>query len=122
MIAMALAIIIALGAEALVMIIAYHVVEEDMKNVLVATGQEKKDVIHVLGMDMISTVTNVPGAGAKDIKNAFPAMVMEEKNVSHVMAEAIKIAFHVGEKDMIIVIIAMVMVLLNASGAMVMAS
>ena len=109
MIAMGLVMINALGVMGPVVRTAYHVVEEDMKNVLVATGQEKKDVIHVLGMDMISMGTNVPGVGAEGIKNAFPAMVMEEKNVSHVMAEAIKIAFHVGEKDMIIVIIAMVM-------------
>ena len=108
----------ALGAMGPVARTAYHVVEEGMKNVLVATGQAQKDVIHVLGMDMISMGTNVPGVGAEGIKNAFPAVAMEEKNVSHVTAEVIKIALGVGDVDMMIAIIAMAKASLIAIVAM----
>lgn len=122
MTAMALGMANALGAMDPVAGTAYHVVEEDMKNVLVATGQAQKDVIHVPGMDMISMGTNVSGAGAEGIKNAFSAVAMEEQSVSHVTAEVIKIAIGVGDVVMMIAIIAMLKVSLIAIVAMVMVS
>lgn len=120
--AMALVMINAPGATDPGMKTAYHVVGEDMKNVLVATGLEPKDVIHVLGMDMISMEINVPGAGDVGIKNAFHAMATEEKNVSRVEAEVIKIVLGAGDVGMMIVTIAVATVSLLVSDAMVMVS
>lgn len=97
----------ALGAMVLVIITVTLAMEKDMKIASVVMDLEQKDVIHAMGMVMISTETNVPGVGEEDIRIAFRAMEMEEKNVSHVTVKVIRIVLGAMAEDIMIVVCAM---------------
>ena len=55
--------------------IVYHVAEPATKNVSVVVELEQRDVLRVMGTDMIHGETNVHGAGGEVTKNVGVVMV-----------------------------------------------